>query len=340
MGSLDTSFGDEGMVLPHYGKYAFAWASDVVLLSDGKILVSGSHIGNPSFGEYIDNGILLRYLPDGSPDFSFGDNGMVLTDFGHEQRLHSALIQPDGKIVVTGLAPDPSLFSVIETFWVARLHSDGSVDTGFGKNGEVITRFDDYYNYVAASNQAALQADGKIVVCGIVYIGFIDTIVNHNFGLLRLCSDGTPDATFGDKGRVLTNFGHAAADLAFSIVVQADHKIVLAGYSGIGTSHSVALARYLSNYEPPPADTSVLEAFTRLYPNPTEGDATFEFWLGQETTISLDLYDAQGRLLQNLWQLGKRAAGSVIESLSLGDFVAAGAYFLSLKRDGKRHYIP
>jgi len=121
--------------------------------------------------------------------------------------------------------------------------------------------------------------------------------------------------------------------------VQPDHKIILSGYTTTGSDFGVALARYGSNYEPPPADTNALRAFMRLYPNPTEGDATLEFWLGKESSVSLDLYDAQGRLVQNLWLPETRSAGTYAEPLALGDFVAAGTYFLALERNGERRYL-
>ncbi len=107
---------------------------------------------------------------------------------------------------------------------------------------------------------------------------------------------------------------------------------MVAGYSQLDADWSISLARYGSNYDLLPADTSTLEAFTRLYPNPTGGDATLEFRLGREATISLDLYDVQGRLLQNLWYPERRTAGAQSEVLTLSDLVAASAYLNYLIR--------
>jgi len=62
---------------------------------------------------------------------------------------------------------------------------------------------------------------------------------------------------------------------------------------------NIILARYLSNYEPPPYDTSARDELFGLYPNPTSGAFTVQFGLSHSTTVSLNMYDAQGRFFAN-----------------------------------------
>ena len=73
----------------------------------------------------------------GSLDASFGNGGIVLTDFfGSNDNANALLIQPDGKIVAVGWGLDPSNASGLG-FGLARYNTDGSLDPTFGSGGKV-----------------------------------------------------------------------------------------------------------------------------------------------------------------------------------------------------------
>ena len=139
-GSLDTSFGDGGIVTTTFpeGSYAF----DVALQTDGKIIAAGTVFVAFDPGESSNTDFALaRYNPDGTPDATFGNGGQVSTDFvGFEDDAFSVLIQPDGKIVAVGSANDPATFY---DFAAARYLSNGTLDTTFGVAGKVHTDFGD-----------------------------------------------------------------------------------------------------------------------------------------------------------------------------------------------------
>src|SRR5262245_8095286 len=70
-------------------------------------------------------------------DPTCGSGGVVITDFGvGADSANSTLVQPDGKILVGGLAT-----STNEVFAVARYNIDGSLDSTFGTGGMVLTAF-------------------------------------------------------------------------------------------------------------------------------------------------------------------------------------------------------
>jgi uncharacterized delta-60 repeat protein len=123
----------------------------------------------------------------------------------------------------------------------------GDLDPSFGSGGKVTT---DFSNSSDRSAAIAIQSDGKAVVAG-------STVINistqHDFALARYNSDGSLDASFGEGGKVKTDF-FGLGDEAHAIAVQGDGKIIAAGISGIGTSDVVfefnpdfALARYNSD---------------------------------------------------------------------------------------------
>jgi uncharacterized delta-60 repeat protein len=93
-----------------------------------------------------------------------------------------------------------------------------------------------------------LQADGKIIAAGTVFVDFIiGESSNTDFALARYNSDGTPDTTFGSGGQVMTDFVGVEDD-AFSVLIQPDGKIVAVGSANDPvTNYDFAAARYLSN---------------------------------------------------------------------------------------------
>ena len=239
-GSLDTSFGIGGIVttiFPGDGSYAFALA----LQSDGKIIAAGTDFFDFHPGEMSDtNFALARYNSDGSLDTTFGNGGTVTTDFlGAEDDAYSVLIQPDGKIVAVGSANSP--FDYYD-FAAARYLPNGTLDTTFGTGGKVRTDFGN--NDLDIAYAAALQPDGKIVAAGTTVFDFG---VSEDFALVRYNSDGTLDTSFDGDGRLLIDFGSFAQN-AYAVLVQADGKIVTAGYPATEKADSdFLLARCLPN---------------------------------------------------------------------------------------------
>src|SRR5262249_30944140 len=147
--------------------------------------------------------------------------------FGGNDNANAVLIQPDGKIVAAGWGLDPSLRAGLG-FGVVRYNSDGSLDPTFGSGGKVVTTAAGTPSQGLA---AALQADQKIVVAGLT-----EDLANCavSFGLARYNSNGSVDVTFGTGGYVTTSFG-TVDDEAFAVAIQADQKIVAAGYATTDT---------------------------------------------------------------------------------------------------------
>jgi uncharacterized delta-60 repeat protein len=171
----------------------------------------------------------------GFADLSFGRAGVTTTDFGGNDDMATAVaVQADGKIVVAGFSDsvDPRY-----DFALARYDGDGTLDTTFGIDGRVTTAF---FGYGDLAYALAIQPDGKIVAAGTAYMinGYSD------FALARYNKDGSLDKTFGDKGKITTDF-YGGIDDVFGLVIQPDGKIIAVGraISRI-TYDDFALARY------------------------------------------------------------------------------------------------
>ncbi len=182
----------------------------VAIQSDGKILIGGS------FSSY--NGTIInriaRLNSDGSLDTSFNPG------IGASSTIYSLAIQSDGKILIGGIF---SLYNGTTRNHIARLNSDGSLDTSFnpgtGSNSDI--------------KSLAIQSDGKILIGG-YFTSYNGTTRNY---IARLNSDGLLDTSFDP--------GTGASSFIYSFFIQSDGKIITGGnftlYNGTTRNHIARL---------------------------------------------------------------------------------------------------
>jgi serralysin len=122
-------------------------------------------------------------------------------------------------------------------FPVSALAAGGQLDPTFGGDGKVTTHFAGETD--AAARAVAIQTDGKLVVAGDSF----GSVSADRFALARYKLDGSLDSSFGGDGKVRTHFAGESDAAASAVAIQADGKIVAAGYSFVGFNR-FALARY------------------------------------------------------------------------------------------------
>jgi uncharacterized delta-60 repeat protein len=224
-GTLDSAFGKQGILDPVVIE-TIVTPTSIAIQPDQKILAAGSGYKNG-----IPTNVLLRILPDGTMDNSFGVNGIVDSTFGIGESFPYITLQPDGKIVeVSWYYPG---------FLLVRYNPDGSLDKSFGNNGTVLTGF----GGVTIPTSIALEPDGKIVIGGNYNATYTE------FLLARYTTNGTLDGSFGHQGIITTNFGKYG-DAIDDIVIQPDGKIIVGGQTGLQfdfQNENVAIARYQIN---------------------------------------------------------------------------------------------
>lgn len=165
----------------------------------------------------------------GDLDPSFGNAGLVTTDFGGRGDFGLAVaLQSDGKIVAAGNSSSTAgAFSL--SFAVARYNPNGTLDPTFGSGGTVLTGFG---GSLSAAADVAVQPDGKILAVG---------FVAGDFGIARYNANGMLDPTFGTGGLVTTDFG--GFDQANGVALQPDGKVVVVG----PLQGTIGVARYNSD---------------------------------------------------------------------------------------------
>jgi uncharacterized delta-60 repeat protein len=155
-GYLDPSFGFAGFRAIGYPKAPVA-----TVASSGKIVL----LGAKEKGEQL----VMRLLPNGAADPSFGRTGRMRLIGPKRTALAAVALDGRGRVLVAGRISkrvskkkkNPLLRS---TFLLARLSPDGDVDRSFGRKGTVRTGFGGPSNSFAT--QIVLDAKGRIVVGG------------------------------------------------------------------------------------------------------------------------------------------------------------------------------
>lgn len=229
-GSPDTGFGDNGVVLTT-GESGY-YADDMVLQSDGKIVVVGS-----ASASQVET-LAARYTSDGVPDTGFGSDGVTLTVIGSQASSTQVVMQADSKILTSGYA----IIDGIPHGVLARYDSAGSLDMdGFNPLEGYLTQLVPD----ASSTEmfgCALQSNGKSIALLHATIGDLSGVCF----LARYNTDGTLDTSFGTDGFAGIDEGNMKHGSA--IAIDANDKIVVVGYMLENESdYSAFIARYLAD---------------------------------------------------------------------------------------------
>lgn len=173
-GNPDPAFGGgDGIVL----NFSANDPSDVELLDDGRLLVTGQSVGGST-------GFSVSLLEeDGTPDTGFGSGGQAAVNWGTDPvpdcsrtRAWDATVDQEGRILLTGTVGQRtgcgSGYEDVAFFGVSRLLPDGALDTSFGNQGKVRLEFSSspliHNNNPASPRNASVMIDppGNIIFAG------------------------------------------------------------------------------------------------------------------------------------------------------------------------------
>lgn len=295
-GELDQTFGVGGFVITP----DLQGGTNIDIMPDDRIVMVG---GYSQFN-------IIRLMPDGTPDNTFGTAGVASVDFGLQNDYpYDVAVQPDGKIVVIGVIDGPSSTND-QAVGVTRLNADGTLDNTFNGTGKLVFDFEYTVNHPYA---VALQEDGKILVAG--YTG---TSATNDFAVARLHPDGSFDTTFDNDGKVSINV--QGDDRARAIAVQPDGKIVVGGLSyPVGVNNCGFAAVRLLN------DGSLDNSFSG------DGRAVAKIGFGNDSVFDLAVQpDGKVILVADSWM--SESGG---QDIGVVRFDAAGNLDTTFSGDGK-----
>lgn len=189
-GGLDPTFGKGGIVNTSFD--VDVRPSAAALQPNGDIVVAVTVGDNPT------SAALVRYLPNGALDASFGTGGIVKEMFQNQVNgTGGVIIQPDSKIVLEVTAGNTT-GTILESLLV-RFNSNGTLDTSFGSGGQVVLSYPAPAPYSASPILSLLEPNGDFLVL----FSLTPPFRNHSpdlTALARYTSNGKLDSTFGTGG--------------------------------------------------------------------------------------------------------------------------------------------
>ena len=229
-GVLDTAFGNGGVSLVSVGPEGGLPFALLVQL-DGKVVLAGQR-SDSGFYQFT----MVRFLSDGTPDSSFGVNGLVTTVVGQsDAEIYAIDQQSDGKLVVAGYGYPTTAANI--DLAIARYTSSGVLDSTFGTGGVVMVAASGAGDDIATGVDVC--SDGKIVASGTRF----PSSGSSQFALVRVTSTGALDSTFGTGGKVVTTLPGGDAQ-AQSLAALPGGGFVVAGTAGAFGDADFACAKY------------------------------------------------------------------------------------------------
>ena len=174
-----------------------------VVQADGKFLIAGKF--SEVLGVARNN--IARINADGTLDTAF--------DASTNESIVCMALQADGKILIGGAFSTVNGSSGVNH--IARLNADGTLDSSFTSSSVSLDGMSGVVTCVA------VQADGKVLIGGCFTSVNGTAVINY---IARLNADGSLDSDFNSSGGVSLG---GANDFIWSVVVQADGKILIGG---------------------------------------------------------------------------------------------------------------
>jgi uncharacterized delta-60 repeat protein len=327
-GTLDTSFGVKGQAT---SKAPVSSSQGHLIAGGGVMFVGLSDTGKSPYPEIL----LCKLQPNGTPDSSFGTNGVLNTGIAlHGGNRLLSLYDPDSpksdpyKGLIISVPLEDS--SAMLPFTLIKFKLDGTLDSNFGMNG--------YATAPIISNMPphgmTLSNDGSVLMAGAV--GTVSAAA-------KFFPNGLIDTTFGSNGVAMLDADaglHQNYLIGFvpaSLFILGPHKQGAGQrFVGVGTSINAAgnddflVARYMPASAGASFSTNASHSTMELYPNPTRRFVNVEIPDGTIERISI--VDALGRIVQS-FERPQYAASSNSYYLDVSA-IPNGAYSCTIRTTG------
>ncbi len=306
-GSLDSSYARGGKDTILY-KWRWSKVTSLLLQKDQKAVLVGSDF---MYQDADLNGLNLaiaRVDTNGKLDHRFNKTGKQYKDFLLGAGQFYGGLQKDGKLVVTS-----DFYGTL----LLRYRIDGTIDSSFGING-----MDTSSRAGMAPTAAAIafQQDNKILIGGSTW--------KNDFLLIRYDTSGLPDTSFNHSSFASFDLNKGSNDIALTMVLQPNGKIILAGYS----DSAIALIRINNTSGSIATGTlnfTVQKQKPLIFPNPIHDEAMLQYTLEKEEQISINIFDLNGRIAKKILSNQTQSAGIQKQEMNLAD-LKSGTYIIHI----------
>jgi uncharacterized delta-60 repeat protein len=317
-GNLDSTFSLDGKAtIQPLSVNGNSYIRSIHVLSGDRILAIG-YSKSINFGDH-DVFSLVQLNSNGTLDLDFDTDGKLNGDIdGESTNMFGSIVITDNKILMGGMTND--------SMALVRLHLNGAFDTTFNHTGFKKLIFFDV-TPLGVINAVNVQQDGKILAVG----RRSSSLSGGAFALCRLNDTGTVDSTFDTDGKVILIFGSGVAQgVGNAIAVQEDGRILVAGMGDENPDGSFAVARYHSGLNLGVLDFSSVQKSVLAYPNPVSDFIKVKYTLMQPDTISVRLFDLQGRLIATLLENEIQHEGEIERQFSIPASLNRGNFLLNV----------
>lgn len=287
--TLDSTYGDNGINVVDLGANRDSYGRAMLLQSDNKLLIVGRW--TPP-GELNTKILVVRLMPDGTMDTSFGPDGkgFITVSVGEGPDFGTCLdIQTDGYIVVGGHSwtnDDPIHYDAA----IVKLSPDGKLDTSFDTDGIANFKIEpDCENTIfglAVSDEMKIYATGNATRAGTIDIP--PCVI-----LFSLNPDGSFNKEFANEGKYSLLSGNNLTQ-SECLLMQKDGNMLIGGeiYNDYDSAPYVArlLQKNPTSLELP---LQSLTANLTIYPNPAHN--YIELAGSEWTDCSASIIDLQGK---------------------------------------------
>jgi uncharacterized delta-60 repeat protein len=260
-GTLDKTYDSDGILYHNYG-------SQMAIQPDSKTLIANTEI-KPNVSRAA---VVTRLNSNGTLDTTYGTNGRTAQTYFENQsqgEVTDLAVQNGKTVVLTSVTVDGGRFEMDYRTVSAliRFNTNGVIDTSFG-GGDGKEYYLPAVDKAEDETPAALAVDSqaRLIIAGqsIPPFGSDDPELSNDVAVLRITPNGPIDSTFGNGGRVYTDFnrpnfstGHSS-ERAADVAVRSDGRIVALGDFEGDISNSpdgYGVSRYLGTATTPPAQT-------------------------------------------------------------------------------------
>jgi uncharacterized delta-60 repeat protein len=375
-GTLDTTFGNKGIVLTSIEKKATI--TDLLLQNDGKIIAAG-YSKNDTDNDFC----VVRYLKTGELDTTFSQKGVFIFENPNKNdEINSIAFQGDKNIIIGGNSSSLD-FSDVD-FLMIRLDSNGNQDLGFGEKGIVtstskkkttlnclIVQSDssiiftgEYGSFgrdifvtkytqngeldLSYSNAGSLQLeinDREHYSNSIISIpndevligGYFLTYSGQDNFLVKLKNNGLLDTDFADSGIVTSSFTYR--DYLYSMALQNDNKIVTVGHEKKDLDLFITATRYKITESSSILKEQSNDIAFKCYPNPVKNNINLDFYLKEKSKVNIFLTDIYGKKLNYLLNQQYLETGIHSFNFNIDENLPTGYYILTLLTNNTKNSV-
>ncbi|WP_171006306.1 T9SS type A sorting domain-containing protein [Chryseobacterium sp. 2VB] len=275
-GSIDTTFGNNGLVLQE------ANLGRLVLQNDSKLLL----IGQKTDGQFVKS----RYSADGILDTTYNNNSISYTPIQNYSTYFCTATGKDNNTYIYGVSS--SAASPVSLITLMKLNQNGDLDNSFGTNGIVNESYYNSNNYYVDNNilYPTLLLDNSNHLFLVCMASPTGNAADLNQFIKKFNPDGSVDSGFGNNGIVDVDLNYK--EFMRSAIMTADQKILIFGNHQ--TPNKGIITKVLNNGNILTAKEERIKGESvSIYPNPVKNILNINSRKMKDNNV--EITDANGR---------------------------------------------